>query len=364
LTLVVNGSTAGPLLIKLGLTKNTETRERVLKHFKISLARVILEEYAYMVTKPLFQKAKLSLVAHHIPFFDYFTIEEIQTAVDKRRDEVGGKETTEHDLPAMRESHAFESCKPGEEDDGDTEALPVPGRAANRTSLDLPDMNKDDKTKELRLVFLELLNTAYGKQRKSGYLDAQEDDGFFYIVLKMNLELAQDGLNRGGPLNDWECCQSFVKNSSKVERFIERITKPTEYTLSKDANLEYQRSRINLHRTIAFLVAHSWSRQRLEHEFIQGSSDLKEAAEQVCLESKLESEKAESLYRGVEVSEDDRSKIIAHYVSAVLLNKMANVVEKAAEDGLVTEKEAQKIIDLIEKEIRVVHTCSLSHTEE
>jgi hypothetical protein len=367
LTLIVNGSTAGPLLIKLGLAKSTETRKRVLKHFKISLARVILKEYANMVTKPLFQKAKLSLVAHHIPFFDFFTADEIQAAVDKRKSEVGGQELTEDGLPDMRRmgsSNALES-KPDAEGDVETpEATPPPERALNRKSLELPDMNKDDKTRELRLIFLELLSTAYEKQKKHGYLDAREDDGFVYIVLKLSLEIAQDGVNRGGPLNDWECCQTFVKNTSKVEKLIEGITKPTAYAQSKKVSLEYQKSRIDLHRTTAFLYAHSWSRKRLEVEFVQGSNELKEAAEQVCVESKLGSEKAESLYKGMDISENDRSTIIAHYVAAVLLNKMANFVEKTAADGLVTGKEAEEMVVLIEKEINVVHSCSKAHTDE
>lgn len=360
LTLIINGSTAGPLLIKLGLAKSTETRERVLKHFKISMARAILDEYADMVTKPSFQMAKPSLVTHHIPFFDFFTAAEIQAAVNRRKSEVGGHEVSDDDLPGM----TFKSTPDGHEGDVETEAMSPPEKALSRKALELPNMDKDAKTKELRLIFLDLLSTAYEKQKERGFLDAREDKGFVYMVLKLSLEISQDGINRGGPLNDWENCQTFVKKTSKVDKMIERITKPATYAQSKEVSSEYQKSRVDLHRATAFLHAHSWSRKTLEAEFVQGSDDLKEAAEQVCLESKLESEKAESLCKGMNVSEDDRSIIIAHYVAVVLLNKMANLVEKSAANGFLSEKEAGEIVESIEKQVNILHSCSKAHKED
>ncbi len=67
LTLVVNGSTSGPLLRRLGLVTPTECRKKVIENYHQHLAQQTLNEYVLLLTDKRFEDVDFAAVKKHIP---------------------------------------------------------------------------------------------------------------------------------------------------------------------------------------------------------------------------------------------------------------------------------------------------------
>ena len=88
LTLVVNGLTAGPLLIHLGLSEETATRHKVLENYKRHLRREILDDVVRLLTQRRFHRVNFSIVRHHIKQLATLTRQELDDAVERHRQTV------------------------------------------------------------------------------------------------------------------------------------------------------------------------------------------------------------------------------------------------------------------------------------
>ena len=69
LTLVVNGLTAGPLLIRLGLVTPSECRKKVVENYHQHLVQYTLQEYVALLTEYRFRDVDFTVVKTYIPFF-------------------------------------------------------------------------------------------------------------------------------------------------------------------------------------------------------------------------------------------------------------------------------------------------------
>lgn len=69
LTLVVNGLTAGPLLIRLGLVTPSECRKKVVENYYQHLIQYTLKEYVALLTEERFRDVDFTVVKTYIPFF-------------------------------------------------------------------------------------------------------------------------------------------------------------------------------------------------------------------------------------------------------------------------------------------------------
>lgn len=69
LTLVVNGLTAGPLLIRLGLVTPSECRKKVVENYYQHLIQYTLKEYVALLTEDRFRDVDFTVVKTYIPFF-------------------------------------------------------------------------------------------------------------------------------------------------------------------------------------------------------------------------------------------------------------------------------------------------------
>ena len=131
LTLWINGTLAGPLLKKLGLTKPTETRERVVKRFEETYYNRMLDNFIRLLADPRvstssnacieaalyctmfrrcvfvlipslkasristysfpasihqFRHADFAVISHHVPELKGLTVEELRQAVERNKD--------------------------------------------------------------------------------------------------------------------------------------------------------------------------------------------------------------------------------------------------------------------------------------
>jgi ankyrin repeat protein len=84
LTLVINGTLAGPLLVKLGLADSTPMRKRIVEHFRKAAKEKVLNKYIFLLTDPRFRNTTdFALIAHHVPILQDLTVDELQAAVEK-----------------------------------------------------------------------------------------------------------------------------------------------------------------------------------------------------------------------------------------------------------------------------------------
>ena len=68
LTLVVNGSTAGYVLKKLGLVTPTEARDKYIKNCREHMIQFTLKEYVALLTEERFHDVDFAMVKTHVPF--------------------------------------------------------------------------------------------------------------------------------------------------------------------------------------------------------------------------------------------------------------------------------------------------------
>ena len=341
LTLIVNGSTAGPLLSYFGLTKFTETRKKILDHYEQSLRILMIQEYARILEDPRFSMCSIRLIKDHVQFLNDVTDDELEDAITKVQLDNPTGTASRLDPYASKD---FNSNKIGR----------------RNSSLFLNTSNLSKATTELRLIFLELLSAAYERARRLGHLDARKSNGFVYYNLKRSIEFAQSAVNRGEPLRDWEFSQKFRRaTTTKLRRLIGDVG---HCALGKGQghSLEFAQMRSDILRALAFAQAHQWAQARLEVEFISGSIDLVESARIVLEESKTEVlESEEEIAR---FSVDDRKIVMSHYVCTILLNKAAQVVRNHTKAGLLAAKEAQHYLESIEESLGEIRVCPISHT--
>jgi NhaP-type Na+/H+ or K+/H+ antiporter len=67
LTLLINGSLAGPLLIKLGLAESTAIRKRVVEHFRIAAKENVIHTLIKLLADPRFDHVDMTVIFHHVP---------------------------------------------------------------------------------------------------------------------------------------------------------------------------------------------------------------------------------------------------------------------------------------------------------
>jgi hypothetical protein len=260
LTLVVNGTLAGPLLKKLGLAKSPEARTRLLKQLEKHLEKHMLDNFIKLLADPRFQGVSLPIIQSHVPYLKNISVDEIKAACErnpKYTPNLSGilpyLDTAGHDM-------SWANVKPSE----------------TRTPLlfdDIKGMSSTDKDEkediiELRHFFLELLSTIYNRQLDDGGLDGR--DGFVAYSLLQSIDFASSDIDKGMPLDDWGA--THVVDKYFTAHWAERGAKICENIVNKKLccihysknrvgddrahTFEYKKLKIKVLRAISFLEAH------------------------------------------------------------------------------------------------------------
>ena len=106
-TLVINGITAGPLLIKLGLADESETRRKIIEAHRIRFRSTVIDEMVRLLSQPRFRYVNFALVKHHVPILADLNKQQLLEAVERIRDSTPAEEyvspALEHILPYLPE---------------------------------------------------------------------------------------------------------------------------------------------------------------------------------------------------------------------------------------------------------------------
>jgi len=85
LTLIINATTAGPILRKLGLADATETRKQVIDMVRKRLRGYTIDKMVELLSEKRFQHVNFAVVRHHVTIIQDLTAEELAEAVDMYR---------------------------------------------------------------------------------------------------------------------------------------------------------------------------------------------------------------------------------------------------------------------------------------
>mmetsp|Transcript_13630 Transcript_13630/g.21257 ORF Transcript_13630/g.21257 Transcript_13630/m.21257 type:complete len:437 (-) Transcript_13630:605-1915(-) len=243
LTLIINAPTCGPLLKKLGLITPTETRVQMVENYKQHMNHFCLTQYVSLLAESRFDDLDYTVVKEHVSFLQEISYEQLKAAVEEHK-----VNTPAHDylrpnlknvIPYLKKISADEKAslveaveevkknevkrrydllrnraksiakiKTGQ--DAATKMQKVVLDFNRRQSL---DVRCDDKhARELRIVVVEALRSAYARLIDQGELESRS---FIAYSLNRSLDYAGDSVSRGFPLNDWDCLQvasnSFLK---------------------------------------------------------------------------------------------------------------------------------------------------------
>lgn len=379
LTLFINGSTAGLFLKKLGLTRASEVRERLLKSYYRKMDESLLDSFVHLLANPVFKNADFALVRHHVPFLEKLDLEILKNAVLTNRDNVSKKhyrkpnlngiipyllrsseEQPEYDLTWLDELEEYETnvCLRAR----DSFRIKASVAEENLETLQAEHGQKAE-AKEYRLIFLEILKAAYGTMIEKGNLDVRAGSpGFVAFVLDQGIEFAIDSVNNGRPLQDWK--SSFLVSQPLEDvgaRCMDRMCRPILAFLGKSAMPRPDRSkqsfRLDVNRAIAFLEAHITARRLFEREFC--SDGVNDCQKLIIKESLLESDMAQKTLD--DFNKEDVRLVLSHALSLTMLNKASRFVEKLLDKGLLHETEATEKIEEIEHHIQALHNCAHTH---
>ena len=365
LTLTLNGTSAGFILTKLGLSKPKVSKEREQIVFEGAAKDFVYDQVQNLLQEARFQYVDVEVLKKHVPFITAEPFRPSLGAPD------GGRLSNFND----RRSHANQIFNERSVSNGDQFMRVVD--ATRRTSESLQHATSKQMTKqkllvELRQVFLELLAEAYNLQQEMGELDVKHiGDGDIHDVLIHSVDLATNAVEHDkSPIEDWKYLCLFssfnvgrshsitgdVSNSillrpSLLQSFVSDDSNASEDLKRRKRSL--RRIRNEILKAMAFKEGHKMAETKLRryaNRIISSSSSndilldvIQPTLQQVLDESQAQVLKAdESMEENID--EKDLDFYMSHYCARILLYRLKNFTERKYEDGLVSKFEARKYL--------------------
>jgi len=421
LTLLINGTLAGPLIIKLGLVKSSKTREKVLEKVNEEIRDHATDDLLHLLTDSRFKDVDFAVVSEHVPMLKKLNLEQLKKAIRRNKDSAPlagyrepnltnllpylvsqspGKtsemsesmEEIDRDfvrvaqsvlvmkhstLNVPRSDHFSKSVRSAFAPELTTSETSHSGSSDPETPEDNPPPEQKFKESspdevassafEIRLIFIEALRFEYNEQNRKGEIDGRE--GIIHHLLLQSADFAIDSANRGEPLNDWALL--FIADHRAIHynvgAFIETLLNPSLLRNRKayrGSQKDYQRLRRDIHLALAFINAHRNAQEKVKHEFMGVDPDIDtvEAYNVVLRESNNEIVKAEQLLASSH--KRDLRVIVSHLLCILLLNKTARHVEFLTATGILTSRDAHHHLEEIEHALAHLRECTaVSHGE-
>lgn len=330
-TLLINGSTAGPVLRLLGLAKSVLSRKQAVRIFEASAKSFVSEEYLKILSETRFANTNFNVVKAHVPFIS------------------NEPKLSESQLERRASTYDIESDSAPYQRLLEVSVRQCPAEAVV----------------EMRMIFLELLHEAYSIETKNSELDERDDNGLNLDVLQQSVDVALIDVGRNECIHDWDYTNSYALSEDAKSYLIRKFRgwtgKPQTTTC---CSFDFQKERSSVLRAISFLEAHRIADRKLftyvgsivKSQDISGSlhaDRLVQAAKVVQEESAKQSDYA----REIVDSHPKAGSILSHYVSTILLRRLALFVEQNAADGILTKKEAKAYLHRIDQNIGLSKTC-------
>jgi len=245
-------------------------------------------------------------------------------------------------------------------------------RARRRVSMVVQDMTSKS---ELRKVFVEMLRSAYNKTIVEAGINRQ--DGVVTKSIFQSLEHANDSVNKGQPLNDWEAIQKLkrpLQNNliSMLSIITSKLSFLTQFASKRAINTEFVSVAMlelnyDVKCAIALIEAHVTAERDLMETL--GGKDFSGPGKAVIAESKEQTKLAYDCIH--KYPSESVATILSHLLVEVLLHKAATVAEEFFSDGLLKETETHDYLHHLQVYIentpnveRTVRTPNINKDQE
>jgi len=386
MTLTINGTTAGPLLRKLGLADSTETREKIVQAYQVRFHASTIDVFVGLLTQQRFRHVNFALVKDHVPFIADMTKAQLMEAVEKYKDTTAPEDYQppylERVLPYLKDEEeqpvAAEMFRPSmyasvgatTEDtlaplDPEAHArklkheLRTKSRKKRRQVSRMSFMMKGEpmSAHELRALFISILRAAYERQIEHGELVDRE---FLAIALQQSLDFAADDVGNGKPLQDWKYVNIVDGPVDSVYKRLQHLPVFVHFLglfrgrLGR-VELKYAVERLKIERSLAFMAAHRWAQKFFRQEFENADNELSETGKIVLSESERQFQEAEQALNSCDPK--DVEMVVSHKFCMILLNSGVHYITKLVKRGLLKEEEAEHMVKEIENDLDKVLSC-------
>lgn len=384
MTLCINGTTAGPLLRKMGLSDSTETRQKIVHAYEVRYRTWMIDHMVRLLAQQRFRHVDFALVRYHVPILADLTKAQLMEAVEKNKESVAAEEYRPPNLkriiPYLKDDEEEIYFMPRVDEhsaedtltalDADTQAharklkrdLRTKHRKQRRSKSTMRFMIEEEEPlsmQELRTLFLSILKSAYEVQVRDGEL---EDRQFLAVTLEQSLEFATDAVSNGEPLRDWDFVHlvdgpltKLAKQSKKHPRMARCCTLHTTCGKQTRHNVKNNLKRLKIERALCFMAAHRWAQRFFRREFENAESELSESGKRVISESQTQYDKAEAELKKSDPK--DVEIVSSHKFCAILLNSAVYYVSKLVRAGLLKDDEAEHTVEQLEHNLAKVKSC-------
>ena len=333
LTLFINGTACGPLLKHLKLNRSTKQRKDILARYDNNLKKSVLDFLIRLLGEPFYKHIDFDIVKRHVPQLANLTYKEIRGAVKRI------KYTTPSHLYNPPNLSVFKSLVTEDEHKKleSVSSLKLFERMnteyVTMVIANMPDeLNEDgdkcedSELKELRLVYVELLRSAYEKAKENGNIDIR--DLLVISVINHSVSTTEDIVANGGQIKDWDMCRRSYNFLQKFERTANKVDFIT-----------------------AFIAAHTEAQNVFKYKVHQDGfftpverAVLDESAQQIAL-----------AYEALEGIDPIKLKrLLSLKVCGMLLQGAAIEIHKFVKAGLLKEEEAEHYLEHLEHDVLVI----------
>jgi len=233
------------------------------------------------------------------------------------------------------------------------------------TVYDMRAIYSKSDVEEKRSVFAKILRTAYHRLIEQGEI---EGSGFVFYTLKQSVDHADNAASRGLPISDWNALEVASNGWIRpAESIMHRILNLKKLFRDKNICIDFDRRYFFIHtkvrQILAFTHAHEWARKIFKREFSKAGEDYLTPAEKIVMD---ESDKQVQLASEAlcELDETEVAMVKSQYACQILLNRSAHYYQKLHQRGLMTEREAGKVLEEIEDEINDLLECREKEYED
>jgi len=239
LTLFINGSTAGPILVKMGLADSTETRRKIVKAYAAGFKQQLIGKLVELLTEERFCNINFGLVKAHVPYLADITKLDLQEAVEHHKDITASHEYVPPYLhgvlpylpdpppdsaaSARSTRETLNDTKKERSDSVFLASLVADGQKAikakrnanrnlrKRRKSNIQYLMADEplSATEMRVLFISLLRANYEQMINHGELVDRE---FLAVALEQSLEFASDSVANGNKLEGKFCIKRQRKH--------------------------------------------------------------------------------------------------------------------------------------------------------
>jgi hypothetical protein len=375
MTLLINATTAGPLLRKLGLADSSQQREQVVQCIRGHWRDQAVQDLIGLLTQQRFRRVNFATVRHHVFMLKDLSKNELLEAVHTYHNNY--KHLPNYRAPKLENILPYVEDEEDDNFDGEdfsqtielveqhrrssmvtnsivaNAAVKFRARASRRAGIHATHESVLT-TIELRRLFLDLLKSLYEHQIDSGELFERQ---FVAMSLQQSIDIAADAVSKGEVLRDWEFTRvinipatMFVRQITNLP-LVKRVVKAEHVA----HNLKYEGMRVDVERCLAFLHAHAKAQEVFKREFV--GSKFSTAERTVIEESMSERRLAQACLDKYPAK--DGEMVVSHKFCNILLNKGARYIEHINRTGLLKDREAEEVLDQIQNALEHVTSCAL-----